>query len=44
MLQVQTMDNMKTRYQQNYSLQNEIHTKNNRLYQMGSKKKWGHLR
>jgi len=27
-----------------YSLKNEINVKNNRLYQMGSQKKWRHLR
>jgi len=33
-----------TSYQHNYSLKNDIHVKNSRLYQMGSQKKCGHLR
>jgi hypothetical protein len=36
--------NKKARYQQNYSLENEIHAENSRLYQMGSEKKLEHLR
>jgi len=33
------MDNKETQCQQNYNSQNEIHVKNNGLYQMGSQKK-----
>jgi len=43
MLKKQSTDKKK-RYQQNYSLGNEIHVKNSRLYKMGSQKKWRHLR
>jgi hypothetical protein len=35
MLKKKSMDNKKTRYQQNYSLQNEIHAKNSGLYKRG---------
>jgi len=38
------MDNKKTRYQQNYSLKNEIHVKNSGLYEMRPQKKWRYIR
>jgi len=38
------MENKETKYQQYYSMQSEVHVKDSRLYEMGSRKKWGHLR
>jgi hypothetical protein len=39
MLRKRSMDNKKIRYQQNYSLRNEIPAKKKRLNQVGSQKK-----
>jgi len=44
MPQKQSMNNEKARYQQNYSLENEICMKNSGLYWMESQKKWGYCR